>query len=338
MKKYLLISIGIIIIIAIIGVSLGIKNWFDTRTSNQNQNLAQPVSIKKGFAISPRSFDANDYNQFFDNAKANSGYITWSGSWEELPNGTPESLFKTIKQKGFEPVIIVQVFSQNTGKLIKPLDETNQQKVIDKITTFVKNNKPKYFGFGIEVNILYEKNPTDFNTYVNLFNKITVDVKKISDSTKVFPIFQLERMKGLNGGLFGGKNDSSKNQWSLLNKFPNADLFGFTTYPSLVFNSPNEIPGDYFEEISKHSDKDFVITEAGWHSDSSTPIFKGNETNQNDFTKRLPELLKDSKYEFFIWSFMYDPATQSPFDSMGFFDKTGKEKNGWNSWKEIELK
>lgn len=70
-------------------------------------------------------------------------------------------------------------------------------------------------------------------------------IKSASPTTTVFTIFQLERMAGMQGGLYGGNNNAST-EWSLLAKFK-MDAVGFTTYPDLVFKDPTDIPANFYE-------------------------------------------------------------------------------------------
>jgi hypothetical protein len=137
---------------------------------------------------------------------------------------------------------------------------------------------------GVEVNLLYESSPTDFQTFVSFFNATRTAIRAASPGTAVFTIFQLEKMKGLDGGLFGGMNDTADAEWGLLSDFGSSDLAGFTTYPGLIYHSASSMPSDYYGEIARHTQKPIAFTEVGWQS-GSLPGWGNNETSQASFVK-----------------------------------------------------
>ena len=118
---------------------------------------------------------------------------------------------------------------------------------------FAKAYKPEYLGFGIEINALHETNPADYASFKVFFAKVVKVVKQVSPDTKVFTVFQLERLRGLRGGLFGGKNNSTINDWVLLGDFPDADLLAFTTYPCIVYNYPPTSPPTITQQRSHNT-------------------------------------------------------------------------------------
>jgi hypothetical protein len=137
---------------------------------------------------------------------------------------------------------------------------------------------------GVEVNLLYESSPTDFQTFVSFFNATRTAIRAASPGTAVFTIFQLEKMKGLDGGLFGGMNDTADAEWGLLSDFGSSDLAGFTTDPGLIYHSASSMPSDYYGEIARHTQKPIAFTEVGWQS-GSLPGWGNNETSQASFVK-----------------------------------------------------
>ena len=288
----------------------------------------------KGATLTPKSFEAGDFNDFFDKAKQAGEIVSWSGDWNELANtagGGPSVTAGLAKSKGYAPMIIVQFFTQSSGKLLRPLNDKNRADYKSSAAAFAEKYKPPYLGLGIEVNMLYEKSPADFEAFVQLFDETYDAIKTVSPRTKVFTVFQLERMKGLRGGLFGGRNDQSKNDWSLLEKFPKADLIALTSYPGLIYKNPDEIPGDYYAEIKSRVGKPVAFTEIGWHSAGSPAGWESSGAEQAEFISRFFNLTKDLSPELIVWSFLYDQKTVQPFDSMGLFDAAGP-KPAWDAW------
>ena len=259
----------------------------------------------------------------------------WAGDWNELSNtqgGGPVVVATLSSQYDYVPVIEAQFFTQSTGQLIRPLDEANRKAYKDAAVAFAERYKPEYLGLGIEVNILYEKSPSDFDSFVSLYDETYDAVKAVSPNTKIFTVFQLERMKGLQGGLFGGTNNPDNSEWELLSRFPKSDLAVFTTYPDLIYKSPSEIPSDYYSEIATHTDKPIAFTEIGWHTAASPAGWESSEAEQAEFISKFFELTSSLNKELAIWSFMYDPDTVEPFNSMGLRRSDGTARPAWDAW------
>ncbi|MBS3122038.1 hypothetical protein J4434_04095 [Candidatus Woesearchaeota archaeon] len=376
MKKIYLIAILIIGLFLISGCTQ--KTYSDNDAGNENsikaatekattEEKSEANLLLKGITLSPKSFQGSDFTGFFEKAKEignnneketgkdNEVIISWSGDWNELSNlnnGGPKVITELAKTYDYTPLVIAQFFTQSSGKLLRPLDETQKQAYKNNALEFAEKYKPAYLTFGIEINTLYEKYPNDFEAFIKLYNDIYDAVKATSPNTKIFTIFQLEKMKGLNGGLFGGENDEEKAQWFLIGKFK-TDIIAFTTYPGLIYKNPSEIPDDYYSSIETNVETNLLesykqtpiaFTEIGWHSDASITGWESSEEEQAEFVERFFELTKElskgadkqteTNIEFLIWSFMYDQNTIPPFNSMGLIDKEGNSKAGWRIWTE----
>lgn len=299
---------------------------------SRSQTVA--TGLLKGISLSPRSFEAADFTDFFEKALLTGRIVSWAGDWNELGgnSGGPKVLIELAPRYNYIPVVEIQFFIQSNGKLLRPLDEATKQSYKLSAAAFAEKYKPAYLGIGIEVNALYEKSPSDFDAFVQLFDAVYDVVKTKSPDTKVFTIFQLEKMKGLNGGLFGGVNDAAKNEWALFARFPKSDIIGFTTYPGLIYKTPAEIPANYYRDIKEHTSKPVVFTEIGWHSAASPTNWESSDAEQAEFVNRFFNLTADLNREMVIWSFMYDPNTTEPFNSMGLRRRDGTAKPGWDAW------
>ncbi|MFH1221985.1 MAG: hypothetical protein V1492_02780 [Candidatus Micrarchaeota archaeon] len=307
-------------------------------TTNNHTNNTQPVAMLKGVSLSPKSFQAADFTDFFSKAKQAGNAVSWAGDWNEpgKEQGGPAVVAGLATTYSYTPIIELQFFTQSDGKLLRPLDDANKAAYKSSAVAFAEKYKPKYLGIGIEVNTLYEKSPEDFNNFVQFYSEVYDAVKAKSPNTKVFTVFQLEKMKGMNGGLFGGQNDASKAEWSLLDKFPKSDVVAFTTYPDLIYKNPSDIPADYYSEIKLHTSKPIIFTEVGWHSAASPAGWESSDAEQAEFVGKFFTLTKDLNKEMVIWSFLYDQNTIEPFNSMGLYSSDGTAKSAWSKW--IEAK
>ncbi len=302
---------------------------------DNKQSIEQPSDTLKGVSLSPRSNQPDDFTDFFDKAKQAGEVVMWAGDWIELSNttgGGPTVVAELASTYNYIPLIEAQFFTQSSGNLLRPLDDSTKQIYITSAADFADRYKPKYLGFGIEVNVLYEKSQAEFDLFIRFYSEVYDAVKAKSPNTKIFTVFQLEKMKGLNGSLFGGTNDPTKAQWFLLDRFPNSDIIAFTTYPCLIYKNPSEIPVDYYIEIKSHTTKPVAFTEIGWHTDASPTGWESSDTEQAEFVVTFFTLTKDLNKELAIWSFMYDQDVFEPFKSMGLRRRDGTAKPAWDEW------
>lgn len=258
--------------------------------------------------------------------------VEWAGDWQQLGGAAPAEVARLASQDGLQAVVVVQFFSQSTGQLLRPLNSTNEQDYLGMTTDFLRQFKPAYFGVGIEVNILYEKDPADFQSFVSFYGQVYDAAKAASPSTHVFTVFQLEKMNGLKGGLYGGVNDANSSEWQLLTQFPKDDLLAFTSYPGLVYHDPSEIPSDYYSAITSHSNLSVGFTELGWQSGSVGGGWESNESRQAAFVNRFFVLTGGLDRAFAVWSFLYDQSAPLPFNSMGLLYVNGTAKQAWSAW------
>jgi hypothetical protein len=310
-------------------------------TNTPTPKTTPEENVLKGVSLSPRSFQSVDFTDFLNKTRQTGNIVSWAGDWNELSNTENSgpvvvASLATSSSHQYIPVIEAQFFTQSNGTLLRPLNNTTIQSYKNSAVTFAETYTPWYLAFGIEVNVLYEKSPQDFETFVQLYQEVYTAIKIVSPATKIFPIFQLEKMKGLNGGLYGGINDPTNSQWSLLEKFPDADLIAFTTYPGLIYNDPSEIPTEYYTEITSHTNKSIAFTEIGWHSNTSPLGWESSEAEQAAFLTTFFNLTKELNAEFVIYSFLFDQDTIEPFNSMGLIDQDGNKKLAWDTWLQTE--
>lgn len=333
MKK--LIFLGIILIF----LTLSFVGCVSNEEKNQqesdqtiNQNTIQKEIIK-GVSISPKTYSNEDFLDFFDKVQLSGEAIRWGGDYSEfskLENNSAESTLKIAYEYGLIPIIETNFF--NEEDISNSLTDEQINYYVDIATDFAKENKPPYLSLGVEVNFKFTDSPKLIDEYAKVFDLAYNAIKNVSPDTKVFITFQLEWMKGLQGGLFGGQNNNENSQWNIIDKFPKADLIGFTTYPCLIYKSPEEIPDNYYTEIREYTSKPVIFTEFGWFASDSILGWESNEQEQADFINTFFNRTKDLKSEMNIWVLIFDQQIQEPFDSMGFFKLDGTKKDAWDVW------
>ena len=296
-------------------------------------NTSQEFGVPKGVTFSPANYDSNGITDFFAKIPQAGSIVEWAGDWQQLGGGGgPTLVAEQASKHNLKAMIVVQFFSQSTAALLRPLNVSNEQHYLNITGNFVREYKPAYLGIGIEVNILYEKNATNFGKFASLYTTVYDEVKSLSPGTVVFTIFQLERMNGLGGGLYGGSDDPTKAEWQLLAQFPKSDVIAFTSYPSLIYHNPSDIPPDYYARIVSHTNRSVGFTEVGWHTGYVAGGWGSNESEQAGFITRFFNLSTSLDRAFVVWSFMYDQSAAVPFNTMGLLYANGTAKLAWSTW------
>lgn len=273
-----------------------------------------------GFSLSPLSYSATDFTNFFVKATQLGNTVSWQGDWHDLTktSSTAITLISLSKTYHFTPVLVVSAPATADQVVYKTA-----------VVNFVNSYKPPYLGLGNEINTT--ANQKIINT--NAFSRLFADIRSaVPASTKLFTTFQLEQLKGLNGGLYGGSNNTANNLWSWLDKFPTADLIAFTTYPGVIYKNVADIPANYYQEIAQHTAKPVAFTEAGWSSDNTAPGWNSTQGAQSQFINYFFTEAKLLKPNIVIWTFLYDQNVDEPFTQMGLIDKTG-DKTSLQTWK-----
>ena len=178
------------------------------------------------------------------------------------------------------------------------------------------------------MNSVYVESPADFNEYVDFYNELYDAIKEVSPDTKVFTVFQLERVKGLTMW----EIEKNEAHWELIDLFE-SDLIAFTTYPGLFYRDPSDIPDDHYSEINYYTSKPVAFTEIGWHSEASPQGWESSEQEQAEFIESFFRLTNDIDMKIAIWSFLYDPDIIEPFRSMGLRRADGTARPAWDVWK-----
>lgn len=296
-----------------------------TTAAERQWDLSRPFV---GFSLSPATYDEPGFNEFFARASEAGSLIAWVGAWTDIDRGAT-LVTRLADEHGYVPVIVTG-FPTEDGLRVLPDDD---RAIVETVRDFVAEHPIPYLGFGVETNaFLSEKAPRDFERFVELFADVAEAVHGISPETVVFPGFQLERLRGLKGGLFG--DEQTKPEWELIDRFPTADAIGFTTYPGLIFSDPEEMPSDYYSEILDHVDKPVVFTEIGWQAGGDLAEWTGTPEKQASFVEvQVSEISEWA--DMAIWSFLWDqPRAPRAFETMGLLSSDGEERPGYRSWTE----
>lgn len=214
-------------------------------------------------------------------------------------------------------------------------DEHLRSAFVGYATYVAANYKPAYMALGIEINMLYDRAPEQFDAFVSLYAEAYDAVKQQSPDTKVFPTFQLEDLEGSFGTIHPP-------QWEVLDFFRGKmDALAISTYPFLAdVRSAADIRADYYSQLRDRFEGEILIAETGY---ASAPVEGkvnvGTEEDQQAFLERILGDAEDNGFTAVVWLAALDPAfvsqgATSVFRDIGLRKSDGTNKLAWGVWEE----
>jgi hypothetical protein len=202
-------------------------------------------------------------------------------------------------------------------------------------TYVVKNYEPDYLALGVEVNMLYERKPAQFEAFVSLYKEAYRIVKETRPETKVFPTFQLEDLEGT-------FDEIHPPHWEVLDYFRDSmDVLAISTYPFLGdVTSASEIREDYYSQLRTHFDGEIMIAETAYPSapvEGESAI--GTEEDQAAYLMRLLQDAEANGFSAVVWLAALDPSfarggAAAVFSDIGLRASDGSNKIAWGRWEE----
>ncbi|MEO9255993.1 MAG: hypothetical protein ABI305_10650 [Tepidiformaceae bacterium] len=199
----------------------------------------------------------------------------------------------------------------------------------------VKNYKPEYLALGVEINMLYERNPDQFDAFVSLYKEAYDQAKAANPKIKVFPTFQLEDMLGTFGTIHPP-------HWEVLDAFQGKmDALAISTYPFLAqIHSASDIRPDYYSQLRDHFKGEIFISETAYASapvDGQVTV--GTEEDQQAYLVRVLTAAETNGFSMVVWYAALDPAyatsgTAAVFKDIGLRRSDGSNKLAWSTWEE----
>ena len=215
------------------------------------------------------------------------------------------------------------------------LDPKIQQAFLAYTAYVVSNYKPDYLAIGVEINMLYERSPDQFNAFVALYHKAYDVAKAASPNIKVFPTFQLEDLEGTFGAIHPP-------HWEVIEPFRDKmDALAISTYPFLgQIRSTSDIAPDYYSQLKQHYSGEILISETGY---ASAPVdgqvLVGTEEDQQAFLTRILTDAEKDGFSMVVWSAALDPSfatvgSDSVFKDIGLRHSDGSNKLAWTTWEQ----
>ncbi len=285
-----------------------------------------------GFGLSPQSYQGDDLPRFLDRITGNADVLMHAGDWGELDGTVFDVAESFARETGLDFVAVV---SPNAAeRMIRPLDDATRERYLASLRRFVAEQRPAFLGLGNEVNMLATDDPEAFETVVSLWEDARTIVRAESPDTVVFVTFQLEWLLGYRGGWFG--RSTVEPQWDIVQRFTGADAIGFTTYPSLVFDDPADLPAEYYTQIGDRTDLPVIFTEIGWTTLDTLPLLPGSEAEQATFIDVFAAQTETLDTRLAVWAFVRaDLVSQQPFRGMDLVRPDGTYRPAWQRWLDL---
>lgn len=255
-----------------------------TGCSSENE---KPVrTYRMGMQNSAPRFD--DVDLFIQSlniwtVRADAAMITTEVPWEELLSGTDPvdyvidnylDLVNFYRVKNFKLWVYIDpqngldrtsdaVELQNVNKSIADADMQQYYRRF----TFVMDSilRPEHLGLALETNLIRDAaSSAIYNGVKKAANDAAAEIRAYDADVNLSISIQVDHAWGkLVGGSYQGVAQD-------FTDFPFLDELGLSSYPYLGFDTPNEIPLDYYERIIEGNKIPVFVSEGGWSSASLT--------------------------------------------------------------------
>jgi len=188
--------------------------------------------------------------------------------------------------------------------------------------------EPKYFAYGIEVNMLGKHDPVVFKDYLVLVESTYASLKSSYPDLPLFLTIQLETF-----------NNDFENQKEIIESLlPYTDFIAISSYPFGNFTDPDDIPDEWFSRLyAMAPDKPVAIAETAFLAeDLSLDIFdgyiaEGNQKYQVRYLDLLFSEMADIDCRFITWFVIRD------YDQLWIAMEEQGVDNIFKSWRDTGL-
>lgn len=268
-------------------------------------------SYRMGFQNSAPKFD--DTALFLESlnmwtTRADAAMITTEVPWNELMSGTDPSTYvlrhyKALVEFYRSKNLMLWIYIDPQNGLDRTSDATGlvslgksiasaeaQQKYKSFVIAMDSILKPEHLGLALETNLIRFASSTGiYDGVKKAANEVAMDLKRRNSTAKLSVSIQVEMAwGGLAGVPFTGISED-------LQDFPFIEEVGLSSYPYLVFKTPEEIPQEYYSKILASVHRPAFVSEGGWASGSlhtSSISFSSSPDLQKRYFQKHQQLLE----------------------------------------------
>lgn len=239
---------------------------------------------------------------------------------------------------------------QTAGPLPAPWDTVSfdnpivEQAFLVYAERLIERLEPKYFAYTIEANILADKNPARWASYVRLARALYTELKRRHPALLVFPTIQLELLR----------EKGAPQVQAVRDLLPYADVIAVSTYPYASLVAPASIGPAYYDPVrSLAPEKPFAVAETAWPAETITApypiVIAADQAQQRTYVERLLAAMTEMDALFINYFFTrdYDQFWESDFKKMeiaplvriwkdtGLYAGDGTERPALDSWRKV---
>lgn len=193
----------------------------------------------------------------------------------------------------------------SSGNLPRPGDwasrDFDDPAVVEAYTNYCRSLigtfQPDYVAYGIEVNMLAQKSPAEFEKYVNMTAQVYGTLKAENPDLPLILTLQAEAFHG----------DEAGQREAIRKLLPYTDYLAVSSYPYGSYPNPDKLPADWFSDLRDLApEKPFAIAETGFPAeDLSLPAYgvsiSGSEDRQARYALRLLSDAGKLDARFVVW-------------------------------------
>lgn len=221
----------------------------------------------------------------------------------------------------------------------------------------IREFKPDYFAYGVEVNMLAITNPKAFQKYLVMLKEVYRVLKRENPKLPVFLTFQIDFYHVL----------VEKQRQAILQLLPYTDYLAVSSYPYMKSFNQDNLPRDWFSQVAELAPgKPFAIAETGYAAQDvvmrkGAPRVRkdvhrsGSEEAQTWYTRFVLEESQRLNATFVVWFFAQDfdahieqaekngerkLESAKIWQHSGMVDRDGRNRTSlqvWDEWFRLNL-
>lgn len=204
--------------------------------------------------------------------------------------------------------------------------------------------QPDYFAMGIEVNLLYNENPSEWEAFMELHRETYTALKARYPELPIFA--SVLGVAFLDG--YRDEDDPMKQRELLADILEYSDYYAISIYPYLTSLLTTPIPDTMWDDLLSLSDKPIAITETGYPAQPFTILdgaltFEGTEEKQEAYIRRLFQEANAREFEFVInfiirdYDTLYEQIDGGDLEKLwrdtGLYDEDGQPRLALETWR-----